>query len=437
MNRKTLLRKFRNISQRLSDLDREDLLPYEKSVAMDEIFRDIAGTWAADEIRRSKPTPQQEATGGIAVIETVLWDAVPTYLRKLNAQLKVSVGKELPIDAVPIKFASWIGGDRDGNPNVTPDVTLEVVYEQRLRAAKLFLKDLNKLYDELALSSQNASFSPEMEELAATVKKSFDDMEKYRRVIGHLRIRLLKTIDGIQKGLKTFAPNLDSGSHVPLEGFDDVDIIRKKDDLMIPLKTMYNSLVSTGYESVANGSLVDTIRRLAAFGTSLVPLDIREESTAHKLAIDAITQYLGLGSYASWNEETKINFLANELSSKRPLFKLKDLEDNGVDPSVLKTLRVFETISQFESECLGAYVISQTTSASDILAVMLLQQQFGMTSTNGKMMRVTPLFETLNDLNNAPEILATLFKVSPYVGAVKGKVEVMVGYSDSAKDAGR
>lgn len=431
------MRKYRSITETLATLDRPDLLPYERSVAMEKIFRDIAGTWGSDEIRRKKPTPQQEAAGGNAVIETVLWDAVPAYMRKLSAQTRASIGKVLPIDVVPIKFASWIGGDRDGNPNVTPEVTKEVVLAQRLRAAKLFLKEMDILYDELAMSITNAKFSPEMDELAKSIEKSYDVMEKYRRVTGHLRIRLLKTIRAIEKELKSMAPSIVTGNHIPLEAFNEVDIITKRDDLMEPLKIMYNSLVSTGFASVADGSLLDTIRRVAAFGISLVPIDIREESTLHTKAIDAITQYLGIGSYESWSEEAKLSFLQTELSSRRPLFNMSDLAANVTDETVLKTLRVFETISYFEAESLGAYVISQSTAASDVLAVMLLQQQFGMTVANGKMMRVVPLFETLDDLQNAPRTLERLFVMSSYVGAVRGKMEVMVGYSDSAKDAGR
>jgi len=200
---------------------------------------------------------------------------------------------------------------------------------------------------------------------------------------------------------------------------------------------MYDSLVETGFETVADGRLLDIIRRLCVFGTTLVPLDIREESTRHTIAVDAITRYLGVGSYKEWDEEARLNFLQNELSNKRPLFKLEDLEKGGVDPDILKTLRVFETASSLGAEALGAYVISQAKTASDVMAVMLLQKQFGMTPESGKMMRVVPLFETLNDLTNAPDVLKMLFKVSQYVGAIKGKQEVMVGYSDSAKDAGR
>jgi phosphoenolpyruvate carboxylase len=186
-----------------------------------------------------------------------------------------------------------------------------------------------------------------------------------------------------------------------------------------------------------------------------------------------------LGSYASWDETTKINFLQSELSGKRPLIDRQELDKYGFDETTMDVLRTVEIASTLGPEALGAYVISQATAASDVLAVMLLQKQFGMTPQSGKMMRVVPLFETLNDLTNAPQIVETLFSLPGYLGAVRycttchtisyhtmrylllhlyyrvadnicdhcyelsipglcrGKQEIMVGYSDSAKDAGR
>lgn len=248
---------------------------------------------------RNKPTVQKEAAGGCAVIESVLWDAVPSYLRKLDAQCRVTLGKKFPVDVAPIKFASWIGGDRDGNPNCTPEVTQEVITHQRLRAAKLFLNDLNELYSELAISSR---FSKELEDLAASVTKSDDAREKYRRVIGHLRKRLVRTIKECETRLQSLS---DTSVHFvsaektygALEGWEDVEPIVKSGDLMTPMKIIYDSLVQTGFELVADGLVSDIIRRIAVFGMTLVPLDIREESTRHTMALDAITRYLGIGSY--------------------------------------------------------------------------------------------------------------------------------------------
>lgn len=215
-------------------------------------------------------------------MESVLWDAVPAYMRKLDAQCSVSLHRRLPVDAVPIKFASWIGGDRDGNPNVTPEVTSEVINFQRLRAAKLYLADMNTLYSELAISNR---FSDEMNALANTISKSKDKREKYRRVVGHLRKRLVKTIKECESKVanpmswEQYRSNEDTSSSIA--GWEGVEPIYEAEEMAAPLRVMYDSLVSTGYEMVADGLLIDVMRRLAVFGMTLVPLDIREESTRH------------------------------------------------------------------------------------------------------------------------------------------------------------
>ena len=443
VNRKSVLRKLRKCTDLLAHLERPDLMPYERLEGTYSLQRIISSLWGMDEIRRTKPTPQKEAAGGLAVVETVLWDAVPGYLRKLNAQCRISLGKDLPLDAVPIKFASWIGGDRDGNPNVTPSVTKEVVLHQRLRAARLLLTDLSELENHLAISSR---FSPQLEKLAASVHDPFHKREKYRRVISYLRKRLVKTARECEDGLEEFMradqmvflrTKTASATFLDDSDMDSIPGLYKSEELLEPLKIMHASLVETGFELVADGLLVDIIRRVKSFGLTLVPLDIREESTKHTLALDAITRWLGIGSYSEWDETARLAWLSSELSGKRPLFPPSRLKELGFAEEVVRTLETFQTASGLEPEALGAYVISQCQTASDVLAVMLLQKQFGMTPDKGNMMRVVPLFETLDDLTNAPEKLDTLFGVPAYNGAIKGKQEVMVGYSDSAKDAGR
>ena len=443
VNRRSVLRKYRKCTELLAKLERDDLLPYEKLQCTYDLQRIISGLWGMDEIRRNKPTVQKEAAGGLAIVESVLWDAVPSYLRKLDAQCRASLGKKLPIDAMPIKFASWIGGDRDGNPNVTPTVTREVVLHQRLRAARLLLSNLSDLESQLAISSR---YSDDMQKLADSMPHGIHRRELYRRVISYLCKRLVKTArfceDELEKFLQpsqmdTLKSRTASSFVSDLDDDDELEPIYRAEDLLGPLKIMHDSLSETGFELVADGLLIDIIRRLKVFGMSLVPLDIREESTKHTETLDAITRWLGIGSYAEWDEPARLSWLQSELSSKRPLFPSKDLHKLGFNPSVVRTLETFQTASELDPEALGAYVISQCQTASDILAVMLLQNQFGMTAKNGNMMRVVPLFETLDDLNKAPERLQTLFNIPAYVGAIKGKQEVMVGYSDSAKDAGR
>eukprot|EP00535_Pseudo-nitzschia_heimii_P006202 CAMPEP_0197187096 /NCGR_PEP_ID=MMETSP1423-20130617/15229_1 /TAXON_ID=476441 /ORGANISM="Pseudo-nitzschia heimii, Strain UNC1101" /LENGTH=1037 /DNA_ID=CAMNT_0042638585 /DNA_START=43 /DNA_END=3156 /DNA_ORIENTATION=+ len=452
VNRKSVLRKYRKVTELLAYLERSDLLPHEQLSGTIDLQRIISSVWGMDEIRRNKPTVQKEAAGGLAIVDTVLWKAVPNYLRKLDKQCLASLGKRLPLEVCPIKFASWIGGDRDGNPNCTPQVTREVVLHQRLRAARLYLKDLSALESQLAISSK---FSPEMIDLAGKITSNFHQRELYRRVISHLRKRLVKTANEVEMKLENEYLQNDPGQAYHLRSNqeaisaslktlvgdetdeDALEIVKKAEDLLAPLRIMHESLVETGFDLMADGLLSDIIRRLKVFGITLVPLDIREESTKHTNALDAITRWLGIGSYAEWDEEARVNWLSSELSNRRPLFPSERLQSMNFDAGVTKTLQVFQTASELEPEALGAYVISQCQTASDVLAVMLLQKQFGMTAPNGNMMRVAPLFETLDDLNNAPERLKTLFSVPAYVGAINGKQEVMVGYSDSAKDAGR
>ena len=212
-------------------------------------------------------------------------------------------------------------------------------------------------------------------------------------------------------------------------------IYLSKDELMKDLLVIHRSLSSTGNEVMANGLLTDILRNVSAFGLTLVPLDVRQESDRHEEAVDAITRFLGLGSYKQWDEQTRVNWLQQQLASNRPLLRPDDwnLYPDIFSPTVVDTLETFRMIVEMREGSLGAYVISQCTSASDVLAVLLLQRDAGVK----KPLRVVPLFETLGDLNGAPAQMKTLFSVPVYMGMIDGKQEVMIGYSDSAKDAGR
>jgi len=465
INRRTVLDKHRRINMALDASDRLDRLnegppeaSYERREVEDSLKREVASLWSSDQIRRFKPTPFVEAQGGLAVIESVLWTAVPTYLRKLDAELVRSLGERglspdeagLPLDAAPIRFASWMGGDRDGNPNVSAETTLQVAALHRWQAATLYVADLEALYIELSMST---GFSNEVKHLASNIHKSPDTVELYRRIIGNLRLRLLATAQKEERALRgaDFTP-----THAGQNPQQQVDAkpLEKPEDLMGPLKAIHASLRASGRSEIANGRLADTIRRVAVFGLTIMPLDIRQESTRHLEAVDAITRHLGLGSYAQWDEDTKINWLCQELSTSRPLLPhqvLSDFNNYGFSETVVDTLETFRAASQLGEGSLGAYVISQAKATSDVLAVALLQQEFGMVGAPAAageggnkfaknlrpMMRVVPLFETLDDLNNAPGIMRRLLNLPAYLGRISNRQEIMVGYSDSAKDAGR
>jgi len=226
-----------------------------------------------------------------------------------------------------------------------------------------------------------------------------------------------------------------AGGHAHFDRIETDEIYLTKESFLKDLMLMHRSLWETNNTVVANGFLTDILRNVAAFGLTLVPLDIRQESDKHEEAIDSITRFLGLGSYSQWDEETKINWLTQQLSSKRPLLRpgIWNEHPDVFSETAVDTLEIQRAIAEQHDGSLGAYVISQATTASDVLAVLLLQRDAGVE----KPLRVAPLFETLDDLNGAAETMKHLFSLPVYMGSINGKQEVMIGYSDSAKDAGR
>ena len=211
------------------------------------------------------------------------------------------------------------------------------------------------------------------------------------------------------------------------------DIYLNKQEFMDDLMVIHRSLCSTGNEVTARGDLANILRNISVFGLTLVPLDIRQESDRHTEALDSITRFLGLGSYEQWDEETRISWLQQQLGSKRPLIRPNIWNDDpdAFSPTAVDTLETFQMISEQYEDSLGAYVISQATTASDVLAVLTLQRDAGVK----KPLRVVPLFETLDDLRGAAATMESLFNLPAYMGSIAGKQEIMIGYSDSAKDA--
>ena len=415
VNRRTMLRKHQRIKEALEQQDRPDLLEYERRQLAAQLKAEVMSIWNSDALMRSKPTPIDEARGGFAIVENVLWYSVPNYLRKLDDALQQEFGKSLPLTISPIKISSWMGGDRDGNPNVTPEITLEVSMMARWTAANLFKKDIGEL-------KNNLSFRHASAELIAATN---GNREPYRVLMKELEARLEATMEWSARKIKGESWEAEPGGAQPLI---------RADDLLNPLMMMHRSLIETGMGAAADGTLADTIRRVASFGLALMPLDVRQESTRHTEALTAITSFLGLGNYDDWSETQRRAWLSQELASKRPLLpRGRSLSSLGFSPTVLDTLRTFELAASLEEGSLSAYVISQCQRASDVMAVLLLQQDAGVSPS----LRVVPLFETLEDLENSPATVDALFSIEAYTSRIHGKQEIMVGYSDSAKDAGR
>ena len=404
--RRTLLHKHDRIAAVLSRRDRLDLTPHEESEAQQELQREVTSAWLTAETRVTKPTPIDEVKGGLYVFEQSLWDALPRYLRKVDSAFEAVTGKRIPIDLTPVRFGSWIGGDRDGNPNVTPEVTEHACLLSRWVAADFYETELSRLRDELSMNE----CSPELRE------KVGEAHEPYRALLKPLIERVHATKLVIEAQLN--GQSLES----PLP-------LRNRAELLEPLMLCDRSLREQGDDIIASGRLLDTIRRVWCFGATLVRLDIRQEADRHSHLLDTITNALDIGSYERWTEAEKLHFLVRELTNRRPLLPT-NLELDEKDRDVLETFRV---IARIDPESLGAYVITMASNASDVLAVELLQKEAGVAVP----LRVVPLFETVEDLRRAADVLEELFAIPWYRQRIHGRQEVMIGYSDSSKDGGR
>ena len=412
VKRRTLIQKYTNVNNILEKFNKSRIFKIKnikiETLAMERnLHEEITSIWKTDELKRSKPKPTEEAQWGLAVIEDSLWNAVPKICSRFNESVEFHTGKKLPIDFSPLVFGSWMGGDRDGNPNVTAKTTEEVVLLSRWEAANLYEKEFTKIIQKLS-----------MHECSKELKKKVGvSQEPYRDYLRPIRNKLKTTQQEIEIFLNKKKPLKESL------------LVQSVSEIINPLKIVYNSLCEVKCKAIADGSILDLLRRAYSFGLNLARLDIRQESKRHLKLMRNICKHLGLGDFEKWSENEKIAFLSKEFKSKRPLIS----KNISFDKEDKETWSTFKMISKLPRECLGAYIISMSSKASDILTVVVLQKEAGMKSY----LRTVPLFETLNDLENAHHVMQEIYKIPWYLKYFKNKQEVMIGYSDSSKDAGK
>jgi phosphoenolpyruvate carboxylase len=412
VKRRTLIQKYTNVNNILEKFNKSRIFKLKnikiETLAMERnLHEEITSIWKTDELKRSKPKPTEEAQWGLAVIEDSLWNAVPKICSRFNEAVELHTGKKLPIDFSPLVFGSWMGGDRDGNPNVTAKTTEEVVLLSRWEAANLYEKEFTKIIQKLS-----------MHECSKELKKKVGgSQEPYRDYLRPIRNKLKTTQQEIEIFLNEKKPLKESL------------LVQSVSEIINPLKVVYNSLCEVKCKAIADGSVLDILRRAYSFGLNLARLDIRQESKRHLKLMRSICKHLGLGDFEKWPENEKIAFLSKEFKSKRSLIS----KNISFDKEDKETWSTFKMISKLPRECLGAYIISMSSKASDILTVVVLQKEAGMKSC----LRTVPLFETLSDLENAHHVMQEIYKIPWYLKYFKNKQEVMIGYSDSSKDAGK
>mgnify|MGYP003913041843 FL=1 len=378
--------------------------------------------WQTDELRLGRPEPLDEAVNSIYYLDELLVETVPEVLAEFASEVK-RLGVDLSLSAKPLSFGTWIGGDRDGNPNITADVTRSAILLQNSHFTRTLLLHLDQLVQGVSISTKLTGVSKELE------KSVLDDLEKlpeiesrYRRINAEEPYRIKVTAIR-HKLLITQQRHTDNSPHVPGRDYKD------SAELLSDFEIMRKSLMANNGQLIATGLLERITRAITAFGLSHAKMDIREHSDAHHYLLKQLFN------------DSSAEIINKELESS------KSVDLTKLDEQANKCLKTFvtsgELIDQFGPEVIESYIISMTKSANDVLAAVLIAKLAGLISLDASKsfakIGFVPLLETVAELRAADQILDDLLSNKSYrkIVMMRGQVqEVMLGYSDSNKDAG-
>ena len=392
--------------------------------------------WETDELRQERLEPLDEAQTALFYLDELIRVVLPELLDDLVNQLG-RLGVALPSRARPLHFGTWVGGDRDGNPTVTPEVTLEVLRLQRDRALEHLLAAVDGLIRDLSSSTRRVAVSAELEKSLDEDRQALPEVharfsrlnaeEPYRLKCSYIRQRLLNT----QARLAERAQHRPGHDYATVDGLlEDLEITRA-------------SLIENGGERVARGTLDRALRLAAASGFALATMDIREHAERHHLALGALVDRLGTldRPYRELSREERLALLSSELAGPRPLVSsaARLPEEAGEVLRLFRTMR--EALDTFGDEVIESYVVSMTRGPDDVLAAAVLARDAGLVDLSAGIARIgfVPLLETVTELRSAGDFLDQLLADPGYRRLLhcRGDLqEVMLGYSDSSKDAG-
>ncbi len=412
--RRSVLSKMTTIAQLLEQPD--------SPTKSERLAETIDLLWQTDELRLGRPEPLDEAVNSIYYLDELLQETVPEVLASFANEVR-RLGVELSPDAKPLSFGTWIGGDRDGNPNITADVTKSAILLQNSHFTRAINRHLDELRQTLSISTKLIGVTKELEaSLAQDLEKLPEIEARYRRINVEEPYRLKATAIG-HKLLLTQARHASGLPH--FSGRD----YKNTSELLQDFEIMHASLLANNGELIANGLLNRIYRTISAFGLTHATMDIREHSGVHR---NLLTQIFGELSSSQISEELKSQ-------DKKEIKNLDEVGKKCFDTFVT----VNELIDRFGSEVIESYIISMTKSADDVLIAALIAKHAGLLSLDDKKafakIGFVPLLETVAELRAAGEILDTLLSDKNYrqIVSLRGDLqEVMLGYSDSNKDAG-
>jgi len=420
--RQTILRKLERIVQILTERDREEMLPARIKELELRIIEEITSLWQSDVVRLTRPSVEDEVKNTMFYFDQTLFDLLPSVSEELEEALKLSYPSEHFDVSRVLRMSSWVGGDRDGNPFVTPEATYETFRAQRRTVIRKYLRKLQELIDSTSPSIHQ--ISPTKTLMASAEASSFADhfpFEPYRAVLSGIREKLSETLD---------SPGAEN-------------VYSSPEEVIADLNTIVESLRTHRGERLTRPIRL-LIRQLQIFGFYLCPLDARQHHDRHFEALDEIFSQSADTAFSKLGEERQRELLSAELMSSRPLIGSTSSWTPETE-EVLETFRLIAKVqNEFGKESLSTYIVSMTCGASDLLAVMLLGKECGLFRFEKKELTysglmLVPLFETIEDLRAAPNIMRNLFESRIYRRSLElqGNLqEIMLGYSDSNKDGG-
>ncbi len=438
--RRTVLRIQNRISKALGRLGSEQCTPTEERFEIAEMYRQIKLMLNTDDVRSSRLTVHDEIKNGLYFFSNTIWNTLPLIYRDMRNALETHYGKS-PDMPVFIRYRSWIGGDRDGNPNVTPEVSRQTLQAHRNAVVELYLEALVELRRELSISSRQVEVPErlfkaiEQDRDVVTIDSEIDKIHKYEP----FRIRVTQIIEK----LKLSFPPDDTGLIRPHKPDQDL-FLYTLDEFLHDLTLIRNVLLEQQFTELANhGSISSLIMQVRTFGLSMASLDIRQHSSIFEHTVDELLRNAGVsGNYGQLDEEQRIELLSNELRNPRPLVRFSTL----LSDQTQDTVDIFHTIrktTRVDKQAIGSIIISMTHDVSDMLEVLIIAKETGLWQLErGKVhssLDVVPLFETVEDLKNSQALMAKLFENPVYRLHLEARSrfqEIMLGYSDSNKDGG-
>ena len=419
--RRSVLNKLGSIADLLDD-------PRNPS-QQDRLAETIDLLWQTDELRLGRPEPLDEALNALYYLDDLFTQTVPEVLNDFAKEMK-RIDVEVPITARPLSFGNWIGGDRDGNPNITAQVTTDAMVLQVGHAIRVTIAAMNALRQMLSVSTKIVGATPE---LTASVEKDLKHIPEFEPRFLRLNIEepyRLKATAIVHRLAATRDRHAKGAAHVPNRDYSNTA------ELLADLVLMRDSLLAHRGELIATGLLERTIRTVAAFGITHATMDVREHSDAHH---HLLNQIISVDGYLAKSHDEKFDLLTKALADTTMY------DTSKLDPLGKKTLDTFGAINnlvdRFGPEAIETYIVSMTKGADDLVAAVVIAQHAGLVSLKEKkaVIGFAPLLETVAELRSAGDILEKLLSNPAYrsVVALRGDVqEVMLGYSDSNKDAG-